>query len=40
MTSELINRHIILDVRHIAKHLPRTLQMQRLLKKRTSCSCI
>ncbi|MFM7366687.1 MAG: DUF6972 family protein [Sphaerospermopsis kisseleviana] len=33
MTSELINRHITLDVRHIAKHLPGTLQMQRLLKK-------
>ncbi len=33
MTSELINRHITLDVRHIAKHLPGTPQMQRLLKK-------
>jgi hypothetical protein len=33
MTSELINRHITLDARHIAKHLPGTPQMQRLLKK-------
>ncbi|MBD2386395.1 DUF6972 family protein [Cylindrospermum sp. FACHB-282] len=28
-----INRQIALDVRHIAKHLPETPQMQRLLKK-------
>ena len=28
-----INRQITLDVRHIAKHLPGTPQMQRLLRK-------
>ena len=33
MNSKLINRQITLDARHIAKHLPETPQMQRLLKK-------
>jgi hypothetical protein len=28
-----INRQITLDVRHIAKHLPGTPQIQRLLRK-------
>lgn len=33
MKSNLINRQIVLDLRHITKHLPGTPQMQRLLKK-------